>query len=244
MKNLSPLLLTILTFALAACTTRSISDSGFDAGGGRYGRSPTALYQGELNEFDVLGIDRGARPTEEEIARALATRQPVTIKRGTSVMLIQSGAMMPDDPMLKALDKHYTVTPFTGVPAEKSKGDSAESYSRSLRLAAARSGCEKILVYWGTLESARENLATTAVSWVPVVGWVLPDERQRMRIRLKVVAIDVRTGQWETFLPDPLDDRAFSSIVNRRETDQSLVGVLKEKAYVAAAEDVKRHFGR
>ena len=35
---------------------------------------------------------------------------------------------------------------------------------------AARGGYEKIVVYWGILETAQENLETKAVSWVPIVG--------------------------------------------------------------------------
>ncbi|MCL1860340.1 MAG: hypothetical protein FWG52_02230, partial [Proteobacteria bacterium] len=133
---------------------------------------------------------------------------------------------------------------FVSGSKSSSPDESAEGYSRSLRLAAARSGCEKIVVYWGMLESARENLATSAVSWVPVVGWVLPDERQRMRIRLKMVLVDVRTGQWEMYSPEPLDDRSFSSMIGRRDTDQTLVATLKEKAYVSAADDLQKRFGR
>jgi len=237
----------ILLFGLlSGCTMRSISDSGYESGH-QYGRS-NPFYQGELSEFDVLGIDRGARPSDQEIADALSTRHPIFLKRGSKVMLIQSGALIPDDQMTKALEKSYSIVPFTGIPTAAAKSNSteqsAESYSRSLRLAAARSGCERIVVYWGILESARENLATSTVSWVPIVGWALPDERQRMRIRLKFAIVDVRTGQWEIYLPEPLDDREFSSMLSRRDTDQSLVATLKDKAYLAAANDLQKRFDR
>ena len=245
MSKLTTLALAVLLVALTGCATRSISDAGYDAG--RYGHSDP-FYRGELSEFDVLGIDRGAKPSDEDIAHALSERQPISLKRGSNIMLIQSGALFPDDQMTKALEKYYSIVPFTGIPAGDGKSDhvatSAESYSRSLRLAAARSGSEKIIVYWGVLESARENLATSTVSWIPLVGWAVPDERQRMRIRLKTVVIDVRTGQWEIYLPDPIDDRSFSSIVSRRDKDQTLVATLKEKAYLAAADDLQKRFGR
>jgi len=247
MRKFLPLVALSLLALVAGCSTRSISDSGYDSGG-HYGRSDNAFYRGELSEFDVLGIDRGAKPSDDDIARALATREPLSLKRGSTIMLIQSGALMPDDQMTKALEKYYSIVSFTGIPNERAKtgssDESAEGYSRSLRLAAARSGCEKIVVYWGVLESARENLTTSSVSWIPVVGWVLPDERQRMRIRLKMVLVDVRTGQWEMYSPEPLDDRSFSSMISRRDTDQTLVATLKDKAYVAAANDLQKRFGR
>lgn len=67
------------------------------------------------------------------------------------------------------------------------------------------------MVYWGVLESARENLSTKVVSWVPILGALVPDENQRMRIRLKVALIAVKTGHWSMFSPEPFDDVDFSS---------------------------------
>lgn len=48
-----------------------------------------------------------------------------------------------------------------------------------------------------------EQGATRVVSWIPFLGGLLPDETQRMRIRLKVAVVGVQTGQWEMFLPGP-----------------------------------------
>src|SRR2546428_2968043 len=104
-----PVLVAMLV--LAGCSVRSISDSGYDGGGPRRGAAAPSnpFYRGELSEFDVLGIDRGKAVTEQEIQQAIDSRVPVSLKRGASVMLIQSGALIPDDPMVKALEKYYTV---------------------------------------------------------------------------------------------------------------------------------------
>jgi hypothetical protein len=250
MKKFFAVALLGMVAALAGCGTRSISDSGYDGGRGeRHSRDNGFAYQGELSEFDVLGIERGAKPTDEEIQRTLASRKALVLKRGARVMLLQSGAIIPDSGMTAAISKYFSVGVFSGQPMvvsqQASGGDiTPESYSRSLRLAAARGGHETLVVYWGLLESARENLATSSVSWVPVVGWVLPDEKQRMRIRLKVAVIDVATGQWEMFSPDAIEDKDTSSIVSRRNVDQTLVNALKEKAYVATAEDLVKRFSR
>ncbi|HTO85751.1 MAG TPA: aminopeptidase, partial [Methylomirabilota bacterium] len=80
-----------------------------------------------------------------------------------------------------------------------------------------------------------EGLPTKALSWVPIVGGVLPDENQRMRIRLKAAVIDVRTGRWEEFSPAPIDDNSLSGSYTRAASDQDQVALLKSKAYQQAA---------
>jgi hypothetical protein len=242
----------IAVLVLAGCSVRSISNSGYDGGASRHGYGAATrsnpFYQGELSEFDVLGIDRGKIVTEQEIQQAIDARAALSVKRGTSVMLIQSGALIPDDPMVKALEKYYAVGVFSGVPpavqTAASVDSPAETYARSLRLSAARGGYEKVVVYWGLLETAQENLVTRTVSWVPIVGWALPDQRQRMRIRLKMAVVDVRTGQWEMFSPEAFEDAGYSARVGREGADQAQVWALKDKAYVAAADDLVKRFGR
>jgi hypothetical protein len=76
-----------------------------------------------------------------------------------------------------------------------------------------------------------------------VVGWLLPDERQRMRIRLKIAIVDVRSGQWEMFAPEPFDDSALSAVLSRKQADQAQVALLKDLAYAAAAEDLVKRYG-
>ena len=227
------------------CTTRSISNSGY-RGGSYYGRS---MYRGELSDFDVLGVDRDQTINESDIAQALDTTSRVRLRRGDSVVLIQSGAMFPDAPMAEELGRFLNVVPFTGVPADGRPGSGSAneparaSYSKSLRLAAARGGCPTIICYWGVLESAREEVAGKALSWVPIVGSGVPDERQHLRIRLKLAILDVRTGNWSIFTPEPFDQKAISAKFDRESSDQRQVETLKRKAYEAAAKDLLRIYG-
>ncbi len=65
------------------------------------------------------------------------------------------------------------------------------------------------------LESGTENIATKAISWVPFVGANIPDEVKRMRIKLVAAIIDTRTGQWETYSPEPFEDTSFSNQLDR-----------------------------
>ena len=117
-----------------------------------------------------------------------------------------------------------------------------ENFSRSLRLAAARGGNETILCYWGVLESANEKLATKTISWMPVADWIVPDEREHMRIRLKLALIDVRTGNWAVLSPEPVDDSSISRSPRRTVADQKLVETLKQRAYVAGTKELLRQY--
>ncbi len=251
-----------LVLFLAGCArTRSISNSGAMAESADHGGSGTAAtetrstgptdpgfeYRGELNEFDVLGVDRDQTTTDAEIARALDAARTVTLKPGSRVLLVQSGAVFPDAPMVAALENEFQIVPFSGVPPRQRTAADPEpspsfSYGKNLRLAAARAGAENILCYWGTLESARRKLETKTVSWVPIAGWMIPDEAQHMRIRLKLALIDVRSGNWRVLTPEPFTDKAWSTAFTRGSSDRKQVELLKEKAYAAGAEKVMKEF--
>lgn len=232
-----------MTLLLGGCGTRSISNSGYAADSDRryYGRSDP-MYKGELSEFNVIGIDPKKTISEADIQSAAAARPHLAIPKGSSLMLVQSGAMIPDEAMAKAMEKYYNIAAFTGVPEQGASA--AEGYSRALRLAAARGGNDKLVVYWGLLETGRENLATKVVSWFPFIGGVLPDETQRMRIRLKVTVVDVKTGQWETFTPEPFENTDTSGRLSRVSSDQAQVALLKDLGYRAAAEDLVKKYAR
>lgn len=235
------LLAIITALAFSGCATRSISDSGYRSETGyRSQASNNPLYKGELSEFEVLGINPETKITQEEISRAFESKQRLTLPKGSSFMLIQSGAMIPDEPMVKSLEKYYNVSVFSGVP----QAQNANEYAMSLRLAAAKGGFEKIVAYWGILETAQKAFATKAVSWVPLVGGAIPDEGQEMRIRLKVAIVDVRSGQWEMFSPEPFQDTAASARLTRESSDQGQVALLKTKAYEAAAEDLMKRYAK
>ncbi len=246
---LIPLTAVALLF-LGGCTTRSISNAGYqgETGSHRSAPPPEFSYRGELSEFDVLAIRRDQHVTDAEIQRALASAQQVRLRKGSSLLLVQSGAVFPDGPMITELRKHFTVTPFSGRPSEwnVAGGNFAnapvESYSRALRLAAAQSGSETILCYWGALESASTSNAGRTVSWVPVVGRLVPDKSQQMRIRLKVALIDVRSGSWTVLCPEPFEDEALSAKLTRERSDLRQVESLKGKAYAACVKDLLENY--
>jgi len=210
---------------------------------------PGFVYRGELSEFDVLGIERGETASEQDIQRALDSAKTVKLASNSSILLIQSGALFPDAPMANELGRYFRVSPFSGVPptwrhANESgvESDDPQSFAQSLRLAAARGGNDVILCYWGVLESEKQDLATKSVSWIPTVGWIVPDEKQHMRIRLKLALIDVRSGNWTVFSPDAFDASRVSTSLRRGAKDQQQVQLLKTEAYEASIKELVRRY--
>jgi len=277
MKAPNVLLVVISCCALSGCArkVRSISQSGFQ---------DNINYAGacsrELDEFDVLGLDRDKPVTEEEIQRVSRQSQPVQLAPGCTILLIQSGAVYPDGPMVTELSKRFRVVPFTGVATERESKPEAQlreqtirhaavitdpnhpvtlvplttlarqsyrtepareeagAYSRVLRLAAARAGASAVVCYWGILESGEERVATKTIAWIPMLNWVVPDERQHLRIRLKIAMVDVATGSWSVFGAQPLETRSWSVKPRREVADQKQVEDIKQKAYELAARDL------
>ncbi len=228
---------------LSGCAVRSISNSGFQEEGWFGSRSSNSLYKGELTEFEVLGVDASAKASEQSIQAALQASSTVSLRKGDAILVVQSGALIPDDPMVRALERYFNVSIFSGVPQEKYR-HTVVDYSTSLRLAAAKGGHHKIFVYWGMLESGHKDLATKTVSWFPFVGNLVPDETQQMRIRLKVAVVDVATGSWVTYMPSGFDDTATSAGLTRMASDQTQVQQLKEKSYLAAVDDLVKRYVR
>lgn len=235
----------IIITLLTGCSTRSISNSGYQEKNyfGYKSGSNNPFYTGELSEFEVLGINPKSEISDADIQTALKNSgSPLTLKKGSSIMLVQSGAMIPDSSMVDAVRKYYNVSVFSGVPQTTEKGGA--SYSKLLRLSAAKGGFNTIVCYWGLLESAQKDLSSKTISWLPILGSVVTDENQQMRIRLKIAIVDVKTGRWEMFSPKPFMDEAKSSRNSRGASDQKLVTALKDKSYAVAAEELALRYSR
>lgn len=216
--------------AVAGCQTRSISDSGYRSG---YDRGGSRQYKGELSELDILGIAPEQDATAANIAHALESAATPKVKRGDRIILIQSGATVPDNAMMQEAMIHFSVAPFSGIPPAPEV-----RLAESLRLRAAQGGYRHIFCYWGVLESAQLDREGKVVSWVPIVGYYVPDQKQQMRIRLRGLLLDVATGHWKMFTPEPHDSTGISSGWTRETIDQQLVEKLKELAYKRLIRDL------
>jgi hypothetical protein len=203
------LLLGTLGLLCAGCQMRSISDPGY--------YSENRLYAGELSEADVIGA-LGSVADAASIQTALGKHSTPRLRQGGSMMLVQSGALFPDYDLLAAFGGAYHITTFSGLPAARVAGrqdGAAAAAAVSYRLAAALAGIDTIVCVWGVLESARHDLDTKAVSWIPVVGWAIHDETLETRLRLRFVIVDVASGNWSAFMPEPSADVASSSMLGR-----------------------------
>lgn len=204
-------------------------------------------YQGELTEFDVLGISLNESISEETIQSSMNQQSAIKLKRGDTVLLVQSGKLFPDDSMMQATEPYFNAVPLSGIPKtdhHRNNQDSSASLNKAFRLAAARAGAETLIVYWGVIETSRKGHATKVVSWVPLAGNLVPDEKQIMRIRIKAIVMDVSSGYWEMLTPEVYSDQKTTAKINRRQKDQEQVDRLKILAYQQLVEDLKMRFDR
>ena len=163
----------------------------------------------ELKENEVLGLKNTRAVTDHDINRILDETSTIRVREGSTILLVQSGAPSPDQSMIDELSKRFVVVPHTGISSEVRSG--GEDVSKALRLAAAHSKAETIVVYWGQLEMKRDEMPTSIVSWVPVVDFMVPDEFERLRMHLKLALIDVRTANWATFRTEPIETEALTT---------------------------------
>ena len=70
------------------------------------------------------------------------------------------------------------------------------------------------------------------------VGGFVPDQKQQMRIRLKALVVDVRSGAWKMLTPEAHSDASYNSGFSRESGDQKLVNALKQKGYKSLADDL------
>jgi hypothetical protein len=223
MKNFGSVALAAgLVFLTGCYATRSISDSGYER---------NFAYRGEIKE-DLVGSANETNISEADITGALKeSALERKVAKGAKVLVMQSGAAAPDLGLQDEFNsKGVAAIPFSGVPSEHMSG-----FNRTIRLAAARGGIRQIVCYWGVLESARRDRSGKVVSWIPIAGMFVPDERQQLRIRLKVIVMDVESGNWTMVAPAPIEDSALSAIVTRESSDQKQVEELKRAGYRALA---------
>ncbi len=191
----------------------------------------------QLSEQDVLGIGAPKTPTEADIRKALDRATGVDLRPGATVLALQSGQGVPDPRLVNELNKHYRAVPFSGIRADwgkRTSDDPEDHYSKALRFAAAQAGAQKILCFWGNLEVARHDLSTKTITWLPVIDVLVPDQKDNVRVHLKVAVVDVRTGAWSVFRTEPLQSEVVTTGWGREHLEPEEVKTLKEKSYTLA----------
>jgi hypothetical protein len=189
----------------------------------------------QLADTDVLGVSSSA-PTDEDIRNTLDRASKVELRQGESVLVVQSAEPVPDSRMIAELNRYYRAIPYSGIRSDWISGDSGGNpdYAKALRFAAAQAGAEKILCFWGNLEVAHHDLSTKTVTWLPVVDIFVPDQKENVRVHLKVALVDVRTGAWTVFRTEPQEARMVSTGWSREHVQSPEVRRLQQKSYVVA----------
>jgi hypothetical protein len=232
------LLLGLVPIALcfSGCQTNDPYKSADFSGDKMYKRN---AHTAQLKEHEVLGMASNDKLTDKDITRVLDETAALKLKPSTTLLLVQSGSGSPDKEMIQELSPYFNVIPYTGVPSEICSTDSDTALSKALRLAAAQSKAENILVYWGSLEMKRDDLPTSIVSWVPVVDFVVPDEYQKLRMSLKVALIDVRTGNWARFRTESVEGDMVTTRYAREHHMRWPYEGFKQRLYASATQKLR-----
>jgi len=222
----------LVVSVLSGCASTSISDSGYNRvqGHSRHHNGEPVVSK-ELNELAVIGIGAKSKFDEAVIAQSLTEKKPFSLHANSRVLLLQSGARFPDSEMVSSMSKYWDVSTLSG-----DSRDYVDSHLNNvLRYTAATGGRDIVVVYWGVIESAKQDLQAKNISWIPLVGWPLADEKTQMRVVLKFAVIDVASGQWEMFQPEPVEHQFLSRMINRNGKSQQAEIDIKKSIYEHAA---------
>lgn len=184
--------------ALSSCVTTSLSDPG---GSG---------HSNDLSLYELTGQSGSTEVSEADIAAARSGggRVGTLPARGARVLLVQSGAHQPDEELLAAYRPHCRPVVWDGRAPEreyddKKKREVGAAAGRRLRLIAAQQGCSHVIVVFGEIQSDSHALPTSAVSWVPVVGNLIPSERSGTRLIAQAIILETGSPRYTSAAARP-----------------------------------------
>ena len=233
MKSTPLFLIGAGVIALSSCTT-SLSDPN--------GRG----HDRDLDLYELTGQSAENGVTEADIAAAgrNANQAGSLPPRNARVLLVQSGSHQPDEELLAAYRPFCQPVIWNGRVASASDnpyGSSpnqtklAGSHGRRLRLIAAQQGCSHVIVVFGEIQSDSQPLPTSAVSWVPVVGSLIPSERSGTRLLAQAFILETRSARFTTVAAKPQQKTGLttddgSSTINSRRAPQLKIPAYQELA--------------
>lgn len=190
---------------------------------------PGRGYDGsELTELDLLAVVPRVDPAADGGTQRPASVASPHLRRGDRFILIQSGAMLPDGAMLQEAGRYFEPSPVSGVPAAEK-----QTYVESLRQRAAQGGYRYLVCCWSMLDSVREDSHGRVISWMPLVGRLVPDQTQRMRLTVRALVLDVTNGGWRTLSTEAEGKGRYNHRTSAAEGDRELVPGLQARAYRA-----------
>ena len=212
----------------------------------------------QLTDQDVFGNELTLEVSEEDIQDAIEKAQgKFEIPLHSSLILVQSGARVPDAVMQKEMQRYFRLSTFSGIPVARKKqpvqsGASvkmmdAESFSdgrnnlvnanymQALRYIAAKGRQNAVIVYWGELECGKYNSDTKEMTWKKYSAENLAGLSLRYLIRFALV--DVASGEWATYSPVNVESVSGKPDGNTDITEQQITS-LKQKSYQMAVSDL------
>lgn len=204
-----PVLIAI-TLLIAGCTTSNRSISQYQYG---YNFS----YGGEMSQMNFI--------REISSSKTTGSSTPIHIVAGERVMVMQSGQLYPDASFLVHLNPKCDVIPMSGIP------DKNRVQNTTLIDAAKAGGITKIVAYWGNIETTVKPKDSKAISWIPIAGYFVPDEDQKMRVSISAIVSDVSTGRWFNYTAHSSETKISHSGYTARAKDSEQVEKLKAEAY-------------
>lgn len=157
--------------------------------------------------------------------KATGSSAPIHISRDDRVLVMQSGQLYPDASFLVHLDPKCSVIPMSGIP------DKSPTTGTPLIDAAKAGGVAKIVAYWGNIETTHQPMDSKAISWIPIAGYYVPDENQKMRVSISAIVSDVSSGRWFNYTAHSSETEILHSSHTARAKDSEQVEKLKAEAY-------------
>jgi len=199
----------------------------------------------QLKIQDVLDIDLDEPITEEHIQDAikLSKSQSFYLENGAKIILVQSGKQVPDYAMQEAMMKYYQVSVYSGLPLNKrrpktsrkndlndAKNIISQKYIKFLRLIAANSKQDKIIVYWGDLESGYLDRNNQTVIWRSYT-YGNNSTVKYLRYLIRFAVVDVKTGIWVMYSPINKQNEFIKYALKDSESYELQINKIKQETY-------------
>jgi hypothetical protein len=217
------LLCAAVAMTITSCVTTSLSDPN--------GRG----HDHDLSLYELTGQAAAEGVTEGQIAATLSGggRAGSLPRRGARVLLVQSGAHQPDEELLAAFRPWCQPVIWDGRAPEKDDGKrtAGGAVGRRLRLTAAQQGCTHVIVVFGEIQSDSKSLPTSAVSWVPIVGNIIPSERSGTRLLAQALILETGRPRYSTVSARPQQATGITTDDGSYNINSKRAPKLKAKAY-------------
>ncbi|AKJ41614.1 hypothetical protein [Pragia fontium] len=218
-------------------------------------RAANLTGKSQLTEQEVLDIDPLTEITEHDIQQALkeANKDSFLIPKNSPIVLVQSGANIPDAAMQQEMMKYYNISVYSGLSPTKPKTPIARknaeqallpqpNYIKSLRLAAAKARQNKIVVYWGSFEQGLPDKDNTKIVWLPYHNGDILRETKYLRYSIRFATVDVKSGMWVMYTPPNTESEFINVAFQSSQNKLNQVTEVKESAYVEAAKNFAERF--